>query len=183
MSCCLLVVLALAACSSDGDERSNSTGTTNDPVESTSSTGSGETTTTGEVSTTATESPDDASTDYPVVDPPEPATAASGLQSAVRCDEDDPRRGLADLSWDPAERPGARQRVQVTIDPRGFGHGVPLNADLPGDAPSMLWTELSGQSVHMWRVLTEGRGEWIASAVAQFEGPLCAVDMQPLQPT
>jgi hypothetical protein len=43
----------------------------------------------------------------------------------------------------------------------------------------MVWAELSGQSVHKWRVLTEQDGRWVASPAAELEGPLCAVDFQP----
>lgn len=113
------------------------------------------------------------------VDASQPTAAATNLSSVARCDDDDPRRPLAELTWEPAAEPGRAQRLQVTIDPRGFDDNSLVGPEIPGDAASAQWTELSGQSLHRWRVLTERDGRWVASPPAQFEGPTCAIDYQP----
>ena len=112
------------------------------------------------------------------VDPDQPSDAATNLSSVTRCDDDNPAQALAELSWEPASEPGRSQRVQVSVDPRGFNNAL-VGPELPGDATSTRWTEISGQSFHQWRVLTERDSQWVTSPTAQFEGPTCAVDYQP----
>ena len=103
------------------------------------------------------------------------------LGAVTGCDLDDPRVGFADLSWRVAPVPGSAQRVQVTVDPRGFATGERsvLGDALTGTTATMRWLALSGQAVHEWRVLTQVGEFWVPSASAEFEGPLCAVDSAP----
>lgn len=112
------------------------------------------------------------------VDPVDDTEAATNLSSTTRCDLDDPGQPLAELEWEPATERGRAQKVQVSVDPRGFIEPL-ASPELPADATSTLWTELAGQSVHKWRVLTEQDGRWVTSLTAQFEGPTCAIDYQP----
>ena len=114
-----------------------------------------------------------------VMDAAQPGDTADSLASVTRCDDDDPAQPIAELTWAPASSPGRAQRVQVSIDPRGFGDSTVIGPELPGDATSARWTEISGQALHQWRVLTERDGAWVSSRPASFEGPTCAVDYQP----
>ncbi len=114
-----------------------------------------------------------------VVDPAQPADAADNLSSVTRCDDDDPAQPIAALTWAPASNPGRAQRIEVSIDPRGFDESTVIGPALPGDASSTRWTEISGQALHQWRVLTERDGRWVSSRPASFEGPTCAIDYQP----
>lgn len=185
----LLAGLVIVGCSSGDQDPARSvtsdidqaTSTTTVTVTTTATTGSSdapESTTSSEntdtLPTTTTEKPADL--DGPLVTPDDPDRAAHGLDSTVSCDENDPSVAVADLSWTTAQPQGTRQRVQVTIDPRGFDYGSRLGPELDGSAWSMRWTDISGQAVHSWRVLTKVDGVWLTSPTATFEGPTCAVD-------
>ncbi len=106
----------------------------------------------------------------------DPAQAASSLHAVVGCGPDDPGIPFAQLGWTRAIK-GGDQRVQVTIDPRGFETDTTRTSHVVTAGTSMLrWTQVSGQAIHRWRVLTADGSRWVASKPAEFEGPLCAVD-------
>lgn len=118
----------------------------------------------------------DPSFDAVVVAAVDPAQAASSLHAVVGCDPDDPRVPYAQLGWTRAGN-GGDQRVQVTIDPRGFDADTTRTSHVVAAGTSMIrWTQVSGQAIHRWRVLTADGTRWVASTPAEFEGPLCAVD-------
>jgi hypothetical protein len=112
------------------------------------------------------------------VEPDISTAAATNLSSTTGCNDNDPRLPYAELMWRPAAEQGRAQRVQVSVDPRGFTYPL-VGAELPGDATSTAWTEVAGQARHLWRVLTEHDGRWTTSPTAQFDGPTCAIDYQP----
>jgi hypothetical protein len=115
-----------------------------------------------------------------VVESPDADSVASELRAETGCDETDPRVAYAQLGWRPAANRGV-QRVQVTIDPRGFDRdAVVTSPELDSAADAERWLQLEGQAVHSWRVITASpvSSLWYTSAVGRFEGPLCAVDLQ-----
>lgn len=116
-----------------------------------------------------------------VIDPPDLSAAATGLVASPRCDEADPRIGVVEFSWTPARTTSGVQRIQVTADPAGFADGgIVTGPQLPPSAIAHRWVAATaGQAVHTWRVITADSKGWITSPIAQFEGPLCAVDLQP----
>lgn len=104
---------------------------------------------------------------------------ASNLSSTVGCEETSSRQAYADLTWKPADPRGDEQRIAVTIYRTGFeNNAYTLSDPLAADQSSLRWTDLSGQAIHYWRVLTRYGQEWVASETAQFEGPTCVADYQ-----
>jgi hypothetical protein len=98
----------------------------------------------------------------------------------VGCTETGSNEGYADLEWLPAEPQGEEQVIAVTIYRTGFENNVySLSNPLPPGQTSLRWTDLSGQAIHYWRVLTRTGNTWTASETAQFEGPTCVADFQP----
>jgi hypothetical protein len=86
---------------------------------------------------------------------------------------------VADLTWQPATRPGSEQRIVVAIDETEFGNGgFDASKGLPPGASSVTWTRVRGAATHTWRILTRHGERWTASPAARFEGELCEADFQ-----
>lgn len=103
--------------------------------------------------------------------------AATGLNAEIFCDPAVSRRGLAELSWTPADPPGQEQRIEVTIFKNGFETGAfEETKTLPPDQDSFLLDTVQGQAIHRWRVQTIAAGAQMSSETSRFEGPLCIDD-------
>ena len=110
--------------------------------------------------------------------------AATNLQAEVECSVEEPRKGIAKLSWTVATSPGSAQRVDVTIFRGGFERGeFETTGPLPPSQSSLVWDRLSGQAIHFWRVLTLHADGWVPSETSSFEGPTCAADFVPAPTT
>jgi len=107
----------------------------------------------------------------PVLDPGG-AAAASMLGAKLGC-TDESNDPVASLSWEAAQIKGSEQKVQVTI--YGWDR-ADASPSLPADATSLEWTELRGQSIHEWRVLTLHSEGWVPSHKGSFEGTTCTKD-------
>jgi hypothetical protein len=102
---------------------------------------------------------------------------ATSLRSSVECSQTQPRQGVAHLSWVPAGGSAAEQRVAVSIYRDGFETGkFDSSESLAPERAALDWRQLSGQAIHLWRVLTRYGDTWVASETASFEGPLCVAD-------
>ncbi len=109
--------------------------------------------------------------------PDDPALAASALQAAGKCDDDNPRVAVAVLSWKVAEVQG-EQRVSMAILPTGFETGqFDVSPPLEPDQSSFEWKPLGGLATHYWRVLTRDPDGWIASDTMTVQGPPCIADI------
>jgi hypothetical protein len=98
----------------------------------------------------------------------------------VECSQENPRRGIARLSWTPARQAGTAQRVEVTVLRDGFATGqLERTAELPAADARLVWDQLHGQAIHHWRVLTLHQDGWVPSESASFEGPTCVADVAP----
>jgi len=105
------------------------------------------------------------------------AEAAANLQSRVGCSPSDPGQPVVELSWEPARSRGDEQRVEVTLNPGGFGEDNWTSPKLSGDVSELSWNEhVDPGLVHRWRVLTLQSDGWIASETASFDGPVCIAD-------
>ena len=105
--------------------------------------------------------------------------AARDLQAEVACSQDDPRLGIAWLSWKPSGTAGREQRVEVTIFSFESEDSVEASGALPPGQSTLTWNELHGQAILFWRVLTLHSLGWVSSEIASFVGPTCAADIQP----
>jgi hypothetical protein len=109
--------------------------------------------------------------------------AATDLVAVVGCRGDVRFEGLANLSWSPADPNGSEQVVQVTIFKDGFETGqFESSKPLPPDQATLVFTDLSGQAVHRWRVVTLQGETAIPSETARFTGPVCVGDIIADQP-
>jgi hypothetical protein len=112
----------------------------------------------------------------PILEPGGPG-AATNLQSQVDCSLVERRQGLARLQWTPAQEPGTAQQVVVTVFKDGFETGqFDRSERLPPTQSSLVFEEVQGQALHLWRVLTLQPEGWIPSETARFEGPTCLLD-------
>ena len=103
---------------------------------------------------------------------------ATELRAEISCDPAVRRKGLAQLSWTPADPPGQEQKVVFTIFKEGFESGAfEESKALPSDQDSFLLETVHGQAVHRWRVLTVTATAEIPSDTARFEGPVCIGDV------
>lgn len=85
---------------------------------------------------------------------------------------------MADLSWSPADGPGAAQRVDLTTVQDGFSSGrFDSSPALPPTTTSYTWPTVNPNGVHIWRVETQHGSDWVASGEAQFTGPVCVGDV------
>ena len=108
---------------------------------------------------------------------------ATDLSAEIFCDPAVRRKGLAQLSWTPADPPGEEQQVLVTIFKEGFESGAfEASKALPPDETTFLLETVHGQAVHRWRVLTVTATAEIPSDTARFEGPVCIGDVVVDQP-
>jgi hypothetical protein len=98
--------------------------------------------------------------------------AASNLSEKCDCREGT-RDGYATLAWEAATASGSEQRIQVTI--YGWDRAM-ISPSLPADATSFEWTEMNGQAIHEWRVLTRHSDSWVPSNKSSFEGVTCTKD-------
>lgn len=104
--------------------------------------------------------------------------AATELSAEIVCDPTVRRKGLAQLSWTPADPPGEEQRVVVTIFKEGFESGAfEESKALPADQETFLLESVHGQAIHRWRVLTVTATSENPSETALFEGPVCIGDV------
>jgi hypothetical protein len=122
-------------------------------------------------------------------DPSQSATLLSGsalgvrdeateLRAEISCDPAVRRKGLAQLSWTPADPPGQEQKIVFTIFKEGFESGAfEESKPLPSNQDSFLLETVHGQAVHRWRVLTVTATAEIPSDTARFEGPVCIGDV------
>lgn len=102
--------------------------------------------------------------------------AAAELHAEVECTA--PNVAVAHLRWAPAPEPGREQVVQVTVHsfkPGDFDASDALDAG----AAELAWTDLQGQAIHHWRVVTRHDDRWLASETATFQPPTCPADTQP----
>jgi hypothetical protein len=101
---------------------------------------------------------------------------ATRLEAVAGCEGEGPNNHVADLTWQPAEPPGERQRLALSyleggLDTDAF---VPSPA-LPADQASYHWTHLNpGTETRYWRVLTYRDGRWWPSETATFTGVDCS---------
>ena len=108
---------------------------------------------------------------------------ATDLRTEILCDPAVRRKGLAQVSWTPADPPGEEQQVVVTIFKDGFESGAfEESKTLPPDQASFLIESVKGQAVHRWKVLTVTAATETASETARFEGPVCIGDVVVDQP-
>ena len=112
--------------------------------------------------------------------PPSPEASgsvatATHLEAVAGCEGEGPNNHVADLTWQPAEPPGERQRLVLSyleggLDTDAF---VPSPA-LPADRSSYHWIQMGpGTETRYWRVLTYRDGEWLPSETATFPGVDC----------
>ena len=103
--------------------------------------------------------------------------AATNLQSEATCSLEDPAKGVSRLSWAPAAKRGAEQRVALTTYVRGFDTGIFVTTEpLPPDRQSFVWERTGPGIIHYWWVLTLHTEGWVPSEVASFEGADCVAD-------
>jgi len=103
---------------------------------------------------------------------------ATELRAEIFCDPAVRHRGLAQLSWTPADPPGEEQRVAVTIFKEGFETGAfEESKPLPPDQASFLLESVQGQAIHRWRVITVTATSDSPSDTVRFEGPVCVGDI------
>ncbi len=106
--------------------------------------------------------------------------AATNLEAKVDCSVEEPRKGIAHLSWTVALNTGSEQRVEVTIFRDGFETGAfERSGPLPPNQSTLTWKELKGQAIHHWRVLTRISSGWVATETASFEGSTCVANFVP----
>lgn len=106
-----------------------------------------------------------------------PVPEATDLRAEIFCDPAVPRKGLAQLSWTPADPLGQEQRVLVTIFKEGFETGAfEESKPLPPDQDTFLLESVQGQAIHRWRVVTVRTSAEMPSETARFEGPVCIND-------
>lgn len=106
----------------------------------------------------------------------EQAAMATQLTALVECVDDPRPRAVAHLRWRPARQAEA-QRVEVTVRRDGFATGdYDAGPLLDADSAEVDWTQLHGQAVHLWRVVTLTGEASTPSDTAVFEGPDCAAD-------
>ncbi len=119
-----------------------------------------------------------------LVIPPEPsADGARDLAATVECSQEPPRQAVAHLQWSPAPTPGSEQRVVVSLFRDGFSTGDYALSDALAPGQSGLdWTQVQGDALHFWKVLTLREGQWLASETALFQGLSCPTDYQPPAP-
>ncbi|HKJ95646.1 MAG TPA: hypothetical protein VKA32_08465 [Gammaproteobacteria bacterium] len=111
------------------------------------------------------------------------AGAASDLTAEIACRADVRFEGLVTFSWSPAQSPGTEQVIQVTIFKDGFDTGqFESSKPLPSDQASLVFTDLRGQALHRWRVVTLTADTAIASETSRFTGPVCVGDIIADQP-
>jgi len=103
------------------------------------------------------------------------AGAATALRGESRCSEDIIALSIAELSWTPAVDRGEEQLVQVTIYTFDLPGSV-FSAPLEPTVDQLVFDQLSGQAVHMWRVLTRHDGMWTPSESGAFTGATCVAD-------
>ena len=83
------------------------------------------------------------------------ARAATELEATPACDPDVINKGQALLECKLADEPGSQQLVQATIFREGFETGQIISSDpLPPDQTTLRFTQVAGQALHRWRVLT-----------------------------
>jgi hypothetical protein len=76
----------------------------------------------------------------------------------------------------PASDGGEAQVVEVSI--YEFEPGLSTySAELEPGVDGMAFTEISGQAVHKWRILTLHGRVWTPSEPGSFVGPTCTVDV------
>ncbi len=111
---------------------------------------------------------------------PDAPGAATHLQAEVDCSHTELRKGVAQLRWTPAARPGREQRVAVTIFRDGFErNAVELSEPLSSTQSSLVWKPTQPGVIHFWRVLSLQANGWAPSAVANFQGATCVADFVP----
>lgn len=114
--------------------------------------------------------------DVPILPPGGPG-AATNLQSTTECSTDQPREGIAHLSWTLARNPGEAQRVDVTIVRDGFERGdFQSSPTLTPDESSFAWQPTSPGLIHAWRALTLHSDGWVPSETGTFQGATCVAD-------
>lgn len=103
--------------------------------------------------------------------------AANNLRADVDCSTAEARKSAVTLSWSPAQPAGSAQRVLASI--YGFRESrYEASESLAGGVSSLAWTQVHGQAIHSWMVLTRQGTTWKASPVESFTGPTCVADFQ-----
>jgi hypothetical protein len=104
--------------------------------------------------------------------------SATSLRAKTGCRTQQPWKPFARLRWSVAAERGNEQRIAVTIFPEEFvGHEFKNVQSVSPSRASFVWTNLSGQGLHYWVVLTRHGDAWTPSATARFTGPLCIADV------